>query len=66
MGGKTSRRGTPSRRNELSLALLAWTSLAPADPFLVVAAGQTVLRLKDAQQLAQFLQQKQAPHQEEQ
>jgi len=43
----------------------AWTSLAPPDPFLVVAAGHTVLRLKEAQQLAQFLQQKQASHQED-
>jgi hypothetical protein len=44
---------------------LAWTSLALPDPFLVVADGQTVLRLKDLQQLAQFLQQKQTHHQED-
>lgn len=44
---------------------LAWTSLALPDPFLVVAAGNTVLRLEDAQQLAQFLQQKQPPQQED-
>jgi hypothetical protein len=44
---------------------LAWTSLAPPDPFLVVAGGQTVLRLKDLQQLAQFLRQKQTHHQED-
>lgn len=43
---------------------LAWTSLALPDPFLVVAAGQTVLRLKDLQQLVQFLKQKH--HQEDQ
>ena len=35
---------------------LAWTSLALPDPFLVVAAEPTVLRLKDLQQLVQFLQ----------
>ena len=50
----------PQTRQIRSLPL-AWTSLAPSDPFLVIAAGQTVLRLKDAQQLAQFLRQKQAP-----
>lgn len=44
---------------------LAWTSLALPDPFLVVAGGQTVLRLKDLQQLAQFLRQKQTHHQED-
>jgi hypothetical protein len=36
-----------------------------ADPFLVVADGRTVLRLSDAQQLAQLLRQKQTPHQED-
>jgi Family of unknown function (DUF5372) len=36
---------------------LAWTSLAPPDPFLVVATEPTVLRLKDLQQLVQFLRQ---------
>jgi hypothetical protein len=45
---------------------LAWTSLALLDPFLVVADGRTVLRLSDAQQLAQLLRQKQTPHQEDQ
>ena len=54
----------PQMRQIRSLPL-AWTSLAPPDPFLVVAAGHTVLRLQDAQQLAQFLQQKQAPHRED-
>lgn len=44
---------------------LAWTSLALPDPFLVVAAGNTVLRLEDVQQLAQFLQQNQPLHQED-
>jgi hypothetical protein len=43
----------------------AWTSLALPDPFLVVAGGRTVLRLSDAQQLAQLLRQKQTPHQED-
>ena len=54
----------PQTRQIRSLPL-AWTSLAPPDPFLVIAAGHTVLRLQDAQQLAQFLRQKQAPHQED-
>jgi hypothetical protein len=44
---------------------LAWTSLAPPDPFLVVAAEHTVLRLKDLQQLVQFLRQQQTHHQED-
>jgi hypothetical protein len=43
----------------------AWTSLAPPDPFLVVAAGKTVLRFSDLQQLAQLLRQKQTHGQEE-
>jgi hypothetical protein len=43
---------------------LAWTSLAPPDPFLVVADGSTVLRLQDLQQLAQFLREKQTHSQE--
>ena len=54
----------PQTRQIRSLPLV-WTSLAPPDPFMVIAAGHTVLRLKDAQQLAQFLQQKQAPYQED-
>jgi Family of unknown function (DUF5372) len=37
----------------------AWTSLALPDPFLVVAAGKTVLRFSDVQHLAQLLRQKQ-------
>ncbi len=44
---------------------LAWTSLAPPDPFLIVADGNAVLRLQDLQQLAQFLQQKSAYTQED-
>jgi hypothetical protein len=43
----------------------AWTSLAPPDPFLVVAAGKTVLHFSDLQQLAQLLRQKQTHGQEE-
>jgi hypothetical protein len=54
----------PQTRQIRSLPLV-WTSVAPPDPFMVIAAGHTVLRLKDAQQLAQFLQQKQAPYQED-
>jgi Family of unknown function (DUF5372) len=42
-----------------------WTSLAPPDPFLVVAAGKTVLRWSDLQQFAQLLRQKQTHGQEE-
>jgi hypothetical protein len=44
---------------------LAWTSLAPPDPFLIVADGSAVLRLQDLQQLAQFLRQKPAYTQED-
>jgi hypothetical protein len=44
---------------------LAWTSLAPPDPFLIVADGNAVLRLQDLQQLAQFLRQKSAYTQED-
>jgi Family of unknown function (DUF5372) len=43
---------------------LAWTNLAPPDPFLVVAATRTVLRFEDVQQLVQFLRQQQTHHQE--
>jgi Family of unknown function (DUF5372) len=43
----------------------AWTSLALPDPFLVVAAGEAVLRFNDLQQLAQLLKQKQTHGQEE-
>ncbi|WP_201360155.1 DUF5372 family protein [Dictyobacter formicarum] len=44
---------------------LAWTSLALPDPFLVVADGNAVLRLKDLQQLVQLLRQKPAHNQED-
>jgi dihydrofolate reductase len=43
----------------------AWTNLALPDPFLVVAAGKTVLRWSDLQQLRQLLRQKQTHGQEE-
>jgi hypothetical protein len=43
---------------------LAWTNLALPDPFLVVGGGNTVLRWKDLQQLAQFLRQQQSQRQE--
>ncbi|GCE07811.1 DUF5372 family protein [Dictyobacter aurantiacus] len=36
---------------------LAWTSLALPDPFLLVANGNAVLRLKDLQRLVQLLRQ---------
>ena len=45
---------------------LAWTRLAPPDPFLIVAAGKTVLRFSDVQQLTQFLREKQTHGQEDQ
>jgi hypothetical protein len=44
---------------------LTWTSLALPDPFLVVADGNAVLRWRDLQQLAQFLQQKPTHTQED-
>jgi hypothetical protein len=43
---------------------LVWTRLALPDPFLMVADGKAVLRLRDLQQLAQFLKQKPPHHQE--
>ena len=33
----------------------AWTSLAPPDPFRVLAAGRAILRLTDLQALARLL-----------
>ena len=44
---------------------LAWTNLAPPDPFLVVAAGKAVLRLDDLHELVQFLRQKPTHSQED-
>jgi len=43
---------------------LAWTNLAPPDPFVVVAAGKAVLRWSDVEQLTQLLRQKQTRDQE--
>jgi hypothetical protein len=43
---------------------LAWTSLAPPDPFLVVARGTTVLRFRDVQRLVQLLRDRQVPGRE--
>ena len=43
---------------------LAWTSLAPPDPFVVVAGDKAVLRFEDLQQLIQFLRQEQTHNQE--
>ncbi|WP_373323974.1 DUF5372 family protein [Dictyobacter formicarum] len=34
---------------------LTWTSVAPPDPFLIVADGNAVLRWQDLQRLTQFL-----------
>jgi hypothetical protein len=56
---------TDAQTHEVRSLPLAWTSLAPPDPFLVVAAEPTVLRLKDLQQLVQFLRQQQTHHQED-
>ncbi len=53
-----------TQTHEVRSLPLAWTSLAPPDLFLIVAAEQTVLRLKDLQQFVQFLQQQQTHHQE--
>ena len=55
-----------AQTHEVRSLPLAWTSLTPPDPFLIVAAEQTVLRLKDLQQLVQFLRQQQTHHQEDQ
>jgi Family of unknown function (DUF5372) len=44
---------------------LAWTSLALPDPFLVVAGGKAVLRLRDLQHLVQMLRDQQISGQEE-
>lgn len=33
----------------------AWTDLAPADPFLALAAGRALLRLADLQHLVRLL-----------
>ena len=43
---------------------LSWTNLALPDPFLIVGGGKAVLRWKDLQQLAQFLEQQQTQRQE--
>ena len=50
-----------AQTHEVRSLPLAWTNLALPDPFLVVAAEPTVLRLKDLQQLVQFLQQQTHP-----
>jgi Family of unknown function (DUF5372) len=51
-------------RQEVRSLPLAWTNLALADPFLVVAHGKAVLCWSDLQQLAQFLREKQIHNQE--
>ena len=43
---------------------VAWTNLAPPDPFLVVARGKAVLRWSDLHQFVQFLNDKQTSSQE--
>jgi Family of unknown function (DUF5372) len=53
------------KTQQLQSLPLAWTNLAPPDPFLIVAAGRAVLRLRDLQQLAQFLRQNPAHSQED-
>ena len=44
---------------------LAWTNLAPPDPFLILAQGQTVLRFEDIQSLVQLLNDVQTPPRED-
>ena len=44
---------------------LAWTNLAPPDPFLVLAKGQAVLRFEDIQSLVQLLNDVQTPPRED-
>lgn len=40
---------------------VAWTSLAPPDPFLVGARGKTVRRFQDVQRLVQWLRARHVP-----
>jgi hypothetical protein len=42
-------------QGELASIPLAWTSLAPVDPFVALAAGRTPFRLADLLELAQFV-----------
>ncbi len=44
-------------RGELASIPLAWTSLAPVDPFVALAAGRTPFRLDDLLELARLLRQ---------
>jgi hypothetical protein len=44
----------PSTGRERSLPA-AWTDLAPPDPFVQLAAGRAILRLKDVNRLIQLL-----------
>lgn len=55
---------TDPQTHEVRSLPLAWTNLAHPDPFLVVAAEPTVLRLKDLLQLGQFLRQQMHPQEE--
>jgi hypothetical protein len=46
---------TDPQTHQIRSLPLAWTSLALPDPFLVVAAGRTVLRFEDIEHLNQML-----------
>jgi len=41
--------------DELSLIPLAWTSLAPEDPFVVLAAGRSWFRVVDLLEVARLV-----------
>jgi hypothetical protein len=51
--------------HEMRSLPLTWTSLAPLDPFLVLASGRTVLRFEDVEHLVQMLKDIQAKPQED-
>ena len=44
-----------SKTHEMRSLPLAWTSLAPPDPFVVLAKGQAVFRFEDIESLVQLL-----------
>ncbi len=46
---------TDPQTHQIRSLPLAWTSLALPDPFLLVAAGRTVLRFEDIEHLNQML-----------
>ncbi len=54
---------TPERVRTLPAA---WTSLAPPDPSVILAAGQAAFRVGDLLELARFIRQMEEGYQEEQ